>query len=168
MQRQVAISGGLANSQFRARWQTHRPEWVSAFIAEFFGVFFFTLLGTMSTAVYIFGAVQEESLASVFQIGLAYALGVYSASRQFGIVPCAHTCPHTVALTVFLTCPAHPHPCRYYLRHRRRRYVQWWSLPPSHHTLPGRVQRFPPQEGTHVHLCPNPRWICSSTHHFRM
>ncbi|CAO1630218.1 unnamed protein product [Parajaminaea phylloscopi] len=77
VQRQVATSGGLAASQFRARWQTYRPEWVSAFVAEFFGVFYFTIMGTMSTAVYIFGAAEgQPGLASIFQIGLAYALGI--------------------------------------------------------------------------------------------
>lgn len=34
VQRIVATSGGLANSQFRARWQTRKPEWLGAMVAE--------------------------------------------------------------------------------------------------------------------------------------
>lgn len=34
VQRNVAISGGLANSEFRAKWQTYRPEWLGAFVGE--------------------------------------------------------------------------------------------------------------------------------------
>lgn len=75
--RQVAISGGLANSAFRAKWQMYRPEWVSALFAEMTGVIFFTVYGQMSTASYVFGSAEEmPGLGSVLQIGLAYALGI--------------------------------------------------------------------------------------------
>lgn len=43
---------------------------------RFFGVFSFTLFGTMSTVVYFLGEATEMELASFFQIGLAYALGI--------------------------------------------------------------------------------------------
>lgn len=75
-QRQVVASRGISTSQFRAKWQTRRPEWLAAFLAEATGVWFFTLSGTASTATYIIGESVNIQLSSFLQIAFAYAVGI--------------------------------------------------------------------------------------------
>jgi len=82
-QRQVVPSAGLANSHLRHVWDQYRPEWVSALVAEFFGVWFYVFAGEAATATYVLTQGQQGNLT---MIGFAYALGI-----TFAIVVCAPT-----------------------------------------------------------------------------
>lgn len=38
--RNVVASAGISESHFRRQWESYKPEWLAAGIAEMFGVFF--------------------------------------------------------------------------------------------------------------------------------
>ncbi|KAK7685270.1 hypothetical protein QCA50_011633 [Cerrena zonata] len=55
-------------------------HWAVEFIAEAFGVFLYTYAGTGSTAAFVLGNLaQQTNLGSLFQVGMAYAIGVVLA-----------------------------------------------------------------------------------------
>ncbi|PWN35790.1 aquaporin-like protein [Meira miltonrushii] len=83
VQREVVASAGIANSHFRHVWDQYRPEWLSALVAEFFGVWFYVFAGEAATATYVLTQGQQGNLT---MIGFAYALGI-----TFAIVVCAPT-----------------------------------------------------------------------------
>lgn len=92
-QRQVVASGGISTSQFRAKWQGKKPEWLCAFLAEALGVWFFTIAGAASTASFIIGEGAGIELSSFLQIGLTYAIGIALAINTAAMTSGGHFHP---------------------------------------------------------------------------
>ncbi|PWN50989.1 aquaporin-like protein [Violaceomyces palustris] len=85
-QRKVAATSGLSEWKGRHVWESNRPEWVSALVAEFFGTLFYCIAGEMATASYVLTTYAGNPQGNLTMIGFAYALGIC-----FSIVVCATT-----------------------------------------------------------------------------
>jgi len=66
-----------------AAWEKKRNSrevhWAVELFAEALGVFFYVYCGVGSTAGYVVGTILKVQLSSVFQIGFAYAFGIFFA-----------------------------------------------------------------------------------------
>lgn len=90
VQRNVVATAGLDHSHFRSRWQTIRPDWLSAVIGEALGVFFFTFMGTAATALFVLSAVAGTEYGSFLNIALSYAFGIVFGIYMAGLNSGAH------------------------------------------------------------------------------
>jgi len=63
-----------------------RVHWLVECVAEFMGVFVFAFTGLGSAAAFVLGNISGNSLSSLFQVGMAYGVGLILA-----IVVCAST-----------------------------------------------------------------------------
>lgn len=102
VQRSVVASAGLDHSRFRSKWQTIRPDWLSAVIGEALGVFFFTFMGTAATALFVLSAVAGTEYGSFLNIALAYAFGIVFGIYMAGLNSGAHLHPAvTICQVIF-------------------------------------------------------------------
>lgn len=80
--------------------------WFAECFAEALGVFFYVYAGVGSTAGWVIGNIIKQPLSSIFQIGMAYALGVFLALAVCSATSGGHFSPGvTIALVVFKKFP---------------------------------------------------------------
>ncbi|KAI0785555.1 aquaporin-like protein [Abortiporus biennis] len=78
----VHLADVAARPGFLTKWERRRhtqAHWFVELAAEFIGVFIYVFAGVGSTAAYVLGNLAGESLSSIFQIGVAYSLGIVLA-----------------------------------------------------------------------------------------
>jgi len=87
-------------SQKRLDFEHSRPRWIREMIAEATGVFFYVYPGLASTAAFLINE-ANPAFGSMFQIGMAYAIGIAFAIITCGSTSGGHFNP---AITIALAC----------------------------------------------------------------
>ncbi|KAI0785554.1 aquaporin-like protein [Abortiporus biennis] len=106
----VFLSDVHPRSRFMQAWESRkksrRVSWLIECIAEAFGTFLYTYAGTGSTAGYILGNLAKlEGLSNLFQIGVAYAVGIVMALSLCVSTSGGHINPAvTITATIFGQC----------------------------------------------------------------